>query len=467
MCSSHSAAVGSPPAAHPTVLAQQLTDVLADLHDADLSTLTGDERAAMVTRLINAQSQLHADVLAAVAAFDSADVASTTRDRTTKRWLEHRTRVSAGTASNLTRTARALRDHLPQTQRMLARGLISPQHVSAIAAVVDKVGVDHAQVAEPILLEIARNAEPSVVRRATARIHALVDHAGAEKALHDAYERRGVTLSVVGEHAYLDGVLDVESAELLRSALQPLMSRSGVADRRSVPQMRADALVDLAKRCLDSGELPELGGERAHMSIVIDEQALRTGVGSSTLPWTGATVPAAVARRWACDAQLTTVLAKLLPPPNGGLSSPASPVAVSIGGGWLPLDVGRSARLATSGQLKALRVRDGGCVHPGCTRTSAYCDAHHVQHWADGGPTSVGNLVLLCRHHHRTLHAGLWSLEPDTGQPGRFWASTAGWQRPAQTAADRSPPVLVPPRGTEVEVGVGIDGSHGTNVDGR
>ncbi|MGA7688956.1 MAG: HNH endonuclease signature motif containing protein, partial [Jiangellales bacterium] len=108
-----------------------------------------------------------------------------------------------------------------------------------------------------------------------------------------------------------------------------------------------------------------------------------------------------------------------------------------------PLDVGRSARLATSGQLKALRVRDGGCVHPGCTRTSAYCDAHHVGHWADGGLTALTNLVLLCRHHHRTLHAGLWSLEPDIGQPGRFWASTAGWQRPAQTAADRSPPMVV------------------------
>ncbi len=428
---------------HPSVLVTRLMHVLDDLRVADLSTLTGDEHASMVMRLVKAQHQLHAGVLASVAAFDAAGVASTTRHRTTKRWLEQRTRVSAGTASHLTRTARIARDHLPETQRTLARGLISAQHVSAIAAVVDKVGLEHAREAEPILLHIARQAEPSVVRRATARIHALVDHDGAENALHDAYERRGVTLSVVGEHAYLDGVFDVESAEVLRSALQPLMGRWGADDRRSVPQMRADALVDLAKRELDSGGLPEMGGERAHVSIVIDEHALRTGIGSATLPWTGATVPAATARRWACDAQLTPVLARLLPPPGGGPSSPASPVAVSIGGGWLPLDVGRSARLATSGQLKALRVRDGGCVHPGCTRTSAYCDAHHVGHWADGGLTALTNLVLLCRHHHRTLHAGLWSLEPDIGQPGRFWASTAGWQRPAQTAADRSPPMVV------------------------
>ena len=460
MCSTSRAAVSGLSAGHPTGVLTRLADVLDDLHVADLSILTSDEHKAMVIRLINAQHQLHADVLAAIAAFDAADVASTTRHRTTKRWLEQRTRVSAGTASHLTRTARALRDHLPHTQRTLMQGLISPQHVSAITAVIDKIGVDHAQVAEPILLDIARQAEPSVVRRATARIHALVDHAGAEKALHDAYERRGVTLSVVGEHAYLDGVLDVESAELLRNALQPLMSRWGEADRRSVPQMRADALVDLAKRELDSAALPEMGGERPHLSIVIDEEALRTGIGSATLPWTGATVPAATARRWACDAQLTPVLARLLPPANGGPSSPTNPIAMAIGGGWLPLDVGRSARLATSGQLKALRVRDGGCVHPGCTRTPAYCDAHHVRHWADGGSTSLQNLVLLCRHHHRTLHAGLWSIKPDTGQPGRFWAGTAGWERPAQTAADRSPPIVVHPRGRGAEVGVGVDGGR-------
>ena len=59
----------------------------------------------------------------------------------------------------------------------------------------------------------------------------------------------------------------------------------------------------------------------------------------------------------------------------------------------MPLDVGRAARTVTTAQTKALRVRDGGCVHPGCSRTAAYCDAHHVVHWADGGPTSLDNLV--------------------------------------------------------------------------
>lgn len=325
------------------------------------------------------------------------------------------------------------------------------QHASAIASVVAKVGVDHATSAEPILLDLARRHEPSVVRRATAEIHGLVDPAGAEKALHNAYERRGVTLSVVGDHGYLDGILDVESAELLRAALQPLMTSGGEKDKRSPSQIGADALLDMAKRQLDSGTLPELGGERPHISVVIDEAALRQRVGGITLPWTGATVPAEVGRRWGCHAQLTPVLAALLPPQQSAATTATSagPIgvtshsAVLLGGGWLPLDGGRASRLVTTGQTKALRVRDGGCVHPGCARTSAYCDAHHVQHWADGGPTSLDDLVLLCRHHHRTLHAGMWSLAPDDSRPGRFWASTAGWVTAAQTAADRSPPIVI------------------------
>jgi hypothetical protein len=424
----------------PNGLAELLDGVLDHLLSADLSALTAQQHEALVRRMVRHQNAQHAAVLGAIAAFDAADVASTSRHVTTRRWLEHRSRLAPGTAAHLTRTARALRDHLPQTRDELARRAISAQHVSAITAVITKVGLDHAQAAEPILVRLARETEPSVVRRATARIYALVDPAGAEKALHDAYERRGVTLSVVNDRAYLDGVLDLESAEILRTALQPLMKRAGQTDERSTPQRRADALLDIARRALDTGTLPEMGGERPHLSVVVDEAALSDRLGAVTLPWTSTAVPAEVARRWACDAQLTPVLATLVPPP-GTPDGATSSTALRLGGGWLPLDVGRASRLATAAQLKALRVRDGGCIYPGCTRTAAYCDAHHVHHWADGGTTSLDNMVLLCRHHHRTLHAAQWSLSPDTGQPGRFWVTIGGWDKPAQTAADRSPPI--------------------------
>jgi hypothetical protein len=82
-----------------------------------------------------------------------------------------------------------------------------------------------------------------------------------------------------------------------------------------------------------------------------------------------------------------------------------------------PLDVGRTSRVVTPAQRHALAVRDGGCVFPGCSRPLVWCEAHHLWHWLDGGPTDLDNLVLLCRAHHRAVHEGRWRLtrNPDGG----------------------------------------------------
>jgi hypothetical protein len=83
-----------------------------------------------------------------------------------------------------------------------------------------------------------------------------------------------------------------------------------------------------------------------------------------------------------------------------------------------PLDVGRATRVVSPAQRSALAVRDGGCVFPGCDRPLAWCDAHHLWHWLDGGPTDLGNLAMVCRAHHRTVHEGGWQLI--RGPDGRF-----------------------------------------------
>jgi hypothetical protein len=97
----------------------------------------------------------------------------------------------------------------------------------------------------------------------------------------------------------------------------------------------------------------------------------------------------------------------LLPPTLGGAPSQ-------------PLDLGRSTRVISPAQRSALAVRDRGCVFPGCDRPLAWCDAHHLWHWIDGGPTDLANLALLCRAHHRTVHEGGWQLT--RGPDGRFSA---------------------------------------------
>jgi hypothetical protein len=83
-----------------------------------------------------------------------------------------------------------------------------------------------------------------------------------------------------------------------------------------------------------------------------------------------------------------------------------------------PLNIGRKSRTIPPAIRRALKRRDGGCRFPGCT-CSKFVDAHHIQHWADGGETSMGNLVLLCRRHHRLVHEGGFDVQ--TLPDGEIW----------------------------------------------
>ena len=75
-----------------------------------------------------------------------------------------------------------------------------------------------------------------------------------------------------------------------------------------------------------------------------------------------------------------------------------------LGTDSMPLDEGRAERLATGSQRSALARRDGGCTFAGCDRPPGWCHAHHIKHWADGGPTDLDNLALLCQRHHTIVH---------------------------------------------------------------
>jgi hypothetical protein len=77
------------------------------------------------------------------------------------------------------------------------------------------------------------------------------------------------------------------------------------------------------------------------------------------------------------------------------------------------LDVGRKTRTIPTAIRRALDARDGRCRFPGCT--ARRCDAHHIEHWADGGATALDNLVLLCRRHHRLVHEGGYGVELAAG----------------------------------------------------
>ena len=82
------------------------------------------------------------------------------------------------------------------------------------------------------------------------------------------------------------------------------------------------------------------------------------------------------------------------------------------------LDLGRSERLITRAQRRALNLRDRGCVFPGCARTYRWAQGHHIRHWLHGGPTNLSNLCLLCTEHHRLIHHSQWDIViADDGHP--------------------------------------------------
>jgi len=112
----------------------------------------------------------------------------------------------------------------------------------------------------------------------------------------------------------------------------------------------------------------------------------------------GPALPCESARRLACDAGIV----RLLEDADGE-----------------PLSVGRRTRSIPPALRRALKVRDDGCRFPGCAST-ACVEGHHVHHWSRGGETSMGNLVSLCKHHHRLVHDGGFSVKHDGDGAFRF-----------------------------------------------
>lgn len=164
------------------------------------------------------------------------------------------------------------------------------------------------------------------------------------------------------------------------------------ADRR--PAGRADALVAMAETMLAHGPAARDGGDRYQAVVLVDAAVLAGGQGRCHLD-DGPALARDTALRVACDAAV---------------------VAMSLSGGGEPLDVGRSTRAIPHAIRRALRVRDGGCRFPGCAQRR-FVDGHHVVHWSNGGETSLANLVLLCRFHHRAVHEGGYDVRrPATGE---------------------------------------------------
>jgi hypothetical protein len=340
-------------------------------------------------------------------------------------WLRHRTRMGHADAHQRVRVARALhRGPLPATAKALAAGELSYLHAAALTRSTQALPGHTVAAAEPVLLEAARRLDPPRLRKVVGHLAEVADPDVAAALAERRHERRGLWLAPTFEGMVaVDGLLNPEAGETLLTALEPLARPSTTDDDRSAAQRRADALTELARRQLEGGRLPHVGGVRPQVTVTIELASLlgHPGLPGADGGWVGP-LAAATARRLACDATLTRVLVTRhrrdhpagesdlqYPAPDlngdGPAGDPATDLATRLraamgllppvlgGARPEPLEVGRATRVVAPAQRTALMVRDGGCRFPGCDRPLAWCDAHHLRHWLHGGPTDLGNLV--------------------------------------------------------------------------
>jgi 5-methylcytosine-specific restriction protein A len=208
---------------------------------------------------------------------------------------------------------------------------------------------------------------------------------GDEPAPTQTVRRRALQNGLIRWTAELDAVTDgffttaIDANTAIRRSLltTPDQSDSDTADRRPLEQRRVDGLRLLATKALkmDDGQF---GGTAVTLLVTIPEEALTTGLGTAELPDCGTTIPASTARMLAADAHI---------------------IPVVLGGKSQPLDLGTGRRYFTEAQRRAMAVRDGGCVGPGCDAPPSWCDGAHIRP-AGYGRTSLENGVLLCWRCH-------------------------------------------------------------------
>ena len=321
-----------------------------------------------------------------------------------KGWLTGHCRISGRAAGDLVRDGRRLAD-LPALAAAYAAGAVTPAHVAVVTAaltparvaVAETNGIDLATT-DVVLSDAARALAPEDTAKAVRRWVAGIDPDGALDEAAGMPRVFRMAVSAEGR-VYLSGHLDPVGGEIVHTALEALMNGDRPADDvRTHGQRMGHALVELGRQAVRSGELPTVRGAAAQVRVSIDWFALcaargAPGVAGGELPFAGPIGPE-TARRLACDAGVT----RLLTDPAG-----------------LPLDVGREQRTATAAIRRSLEQRDGHCVFTGCTVPAAWCDVHHVIHWAYGGLTSCENGALLCERHHTAVHEGGFRVARDPG----------------------------------------------------
>nr|MDJ0940862.1 DUF222 domain-containing protein [Woeseiaceae bacterium] len=241
---------------------------------------------------------------------------------------------------------------------------------------------------EDLLLNIAHHGTAYHVERFVSQYRRVEklrepDHA------QELYERRELTYRYDEDGCVvIKAKLPAEDGELVIRALERAIdvSPEGTASaetserREPVSARRADALREVAETYLNNPENAGTTADRYQVVVHVREDCDAQKAHLENGPH----VSAETSDRIACDCCVSTI---------------------EVDASGEPLNIGRRTRSIPPPMRRALQARDGGCRFPGCT-SHRFCDGHHIEHWQNGGETSLDNLVLLCRHHHRLVHEG-------------------------------------------------------------
>ena len=324
-----------------------------------------------------------------------------------------------GTGPATVRLAKAVEEPvLAPVGEALADGWLSTAKAQVIQRAIDTLpgDPDLRRRGVQVLLGEAKGLDATELRKLTHRLLALVDPAGedrrAEREL-DRLERAahlGRHLTIIEDQcggAWIKGRCSTEDAAFMKATLIPLAAPQPTngpvcdpttcdtpgcghdgRDPRDHGARLLDALVEGCRRLQSADLLPESHGAVPRLTLTMTLADLQQLSGFGTTE-TGEQLSPATMRRLACDAEI---------------------IPAVLGGRSEVLDVGRLRRLTTAAIWKALVARDQHCRFPNCSRPPLMCHAHHLQHWANGGPTSLQNMILLCGHHHRLIHARPWTI---------------------------------------------------------
>jgi hypothetical protein len=403
-------------------------------------------------------------------------------------WLHWRTGIDLGASREKVRVARALAT-LPRISWAMEHGALSYAKARALTRVATAEN-------EAALLDVALCATAAHVERFV-RGWRRVDRASEaqdDERRHLARELR--TWVDDDGMVVLRGRLTPEAGAVVLRALEAASDRL-FQDERSCPtgdalseevapaQRGADALVLLAEAALVGDLSRGTAGDRYQVVLHVDgavSDGLPGSVGALVGGVGGGTVDDRVGERSAGGRAIEAPTARASAdagPGAGGvlelhhgvqrvsaetsrrLSCDAAVVTMTRDGGGDGVGDAASPRTRTipAAVRRALAARDRTCRFPGCT--SRRCDAHHIEHWADGGVTHVSNLALLCRRHHRAVHEGGFDVTAGPGGTLEFWRpDRARLRETPSTAAPVEIQPLDPPRpwdGTRFDVAYAID----------